>query len=73
MADGAEAPVWLTIPEVVQLLRLTSEQAGYRLAQRGQLPGAKKFGALWRVNRAELERTGSSSEHAVKTIRVGKG
>ena len=44
---------FLTIPEVAKLLRL-SERSVYNLAQRGELPGAVKFGRQWRVSRDKL-------------------
>ena len=44
---------FLTISETARLLRV-SEKSVYRLAQRGELPGAVKLGTIWRVSRKEL-------------------
>jgi excisionase family DNA binding protein len=40
----------LTIEEAAELLHLAPETT-YRLARRGQLPGALKLGGRWRVRR----------------------
>lgn len=43
----------LTIGEAADYLRISHESA-YRFAQRGELPGARKVGGLWRISRAAL-------------------
>lgn len=46
-------PIFLTIPECAELLRL-SERSVYGMARNGELPGAVKVGGKWRVERATL-------------------
>ena len=46
-------PELLKIAEVAQLLRISASNA-YRMAERGELPGAVKVGGLWRIGRAQL-------------------
>jgi excisionase family DNA binding protein len=46
-------PELLKIAEVAQLLRISASNV-YRLAERGELPGACKVGAQWRVSREQL-------------------
>ena len=48
-------PDLLTIEQAAQLVDVSTEQM-YRLARRGELPGARKLGNLWRVSRIELFR-----------------
>jgi excisionase family DNA binding protein len=43
----------MTLADASELLRL-SKTALYRLAERGELPGAVKIGGQWRVSRAQL-------------------
>lgn len=45
----------MTLPEVADFLRIT-EQAAYKAASRGKIPGAKKFGRQWRFSRMKLEK-----------------
>jgi excisionase family DNA binding protein len=44
----------LTVPETAALLRI-SESTAYRLAERNELPGARRLGGSIRVNREALE------------------
>ena len=43
----------MTIPETAAWLRI-NPKVTYKLAKRGQLPGAMKVGGSWRVYRAAL-------------------
>jgi excisionase family DNA binding protein len=46
-------PAVITIPEAAELLRISPSQA-YRLAERRELPGARKVGSQWRISRSQL-------------------
>lgn len=46
-------PELLTVPDAAQLLRVSVSNV-YRLAERGELPGAVKVGGQWRIGRAQL-------------------
>lgn len=43
----------LTISETAELVEVSAETC-YRLARRGELPGARKIGGKWRVSRPTL-------------------
>jgi excisionase family DNA binding protein len=47
------SPVYLTVPEVAELLR-TTKHAVYAMARRQRLPGVRRPGRRLLVNRAEL-------------------
>jgi len=60
--------VFMTIPEVATLLRISLRSA-YQLAVDGKLPGSIKVGNQWRVNREQLLawRTTTGDTPPVKT------
>lgn len=45
-----ELPVSLTVEQAASLLNLKVRQV-YELLPKGEIPGARKLGALWRINR----------------------
>lgn len=51
------ASPYLSAEEAAEILRLPSVRALYRLAARGVLPGARKFGRRLLVRRRDLIRT----------------
>jgi excisionase family DNA binding protein len=51
--SDSTTPIFLTIEEVAELLRL-SERSVYNLARGGRLAGAVKVGNQWRVDRGAL-------------------
>lgn len=48
-----DVPVFMTIEEAAELLRLNSGSL-YKMAQRGEIPGARKIGRAWRIHRPTL-------------------
>ena len=53
MSNQQEAPAFMTLEEVGELLRMDVAACRY-LARVGKIPGAFKVGRSWRVVRAEL-------------------
>lgn len=51
--EHKEPPEILTVVDAAQLLRVSVSNI-YRLAERGELPGAVKVGGQWRISRAQL-------------------
>jgi excisionase family DNA binding protein len=50
---GAGDPDLLSIPETARMLNMSAEHC-YRLARRGDLPGAVRIGSRWLVSRPRL-------------------
>ncbi len=49
----ADLPAVLTIDQVCRLMQW-SKSTAYRMAERGELPGAVKTGSLWRIHRDQF-------------------
>lgn len=44
----SEQQEWLTVEEVAQRIRLSMSKV-YRMLEAGEIPGARKYAATWRI------------------------
>lgn len=61
-------PEFLTIGETAELLRLNPGTT-YKMAKRGDLPGATKVGNAWRIHRPTLLRSMTSEVRGSRSSR----
>lgn len=54
MSPASAPRPWLTVPEFAAELQM-AERTVRALCARGEIPGARRFGRAWRINRAEFE------------------
>ncbi|MEL6545409.1 MAG: helix-turn-helix domain-containing protein [Myxococcota bacterium] len=59
---------FLTIEETAELLRLNPGSI-YKMAQRGEVPGAAKIGRAWRIHRDTLLRSLMSETRGPRSSR----
>ena len=62
METPADENIYMTIPEVAQILKL-SRYALYRMLPKGQIPGAVKIGGSWRIRREKFFESLRLREH----------
>jgi len=61
--DHIQKSVFLTLSEVAELLRVAPVTV-YRMARKGEIPGAFRLGHHWRFSIKELEHLIKNDDHA---------
>ena len=64
-ADPDTLPAFLDVGEFAGLMRVSKDQA-YVMLQSGKIPGAKKLGGTWRINKQVLIDSFSGNSRASK-------